>query len=226
ALTGASGGALGAFFSIAVGLRSRTVLVDIQKWDNRRDAVLRIVVGTIGGAILICLFLTKLVSALTITSATFTAPEGVGSLTTLVVGFLAGFSERAVPDILAKASLATDAATGEGASDVATDQARAAASGPDSHNVGATAVPVAAAVVAATSGTDAQAENRTDTARTGDERLENDDAPGAPDFAPDDLAAPEPIETSGPAAVDPSDGAGPDSPDTDVPGQTVLEERP
>jgi hypothetical protein len=133
ALTGASGGTLGAFFSIAVGLRSRTVLVDIQKWDNRRDALLRILVGTIGGAILICMFLTKLVSALTITNTTFTTDaDGIGSLTALVVGFLAGFSERAVPDILSKASLATDAATGEGSSDVAADQARAAASSAES----------------------------------------------------------------------------------------------
>jgi hypothetical protein len=127
AMTGSTGGTLGAFFSIAVGLRGRTVLVDLQKWDNRRDAILRVVVGTIGGAILICLFLTGLVSALKIEAGTLTAPAGVGPLTALVIGFLAGFSERAVPDILAKASLATDAATSNGSSDVATDHARAAA---------------------------------------------------------------------------------------------------
>jgi hypothetical protein len=122
ALTGASGGTLGAFFSIAVGMRSRTVLVDIQKWDNRRDAILRVLVGTIGGGILICLLLTKLVTVL---GLDVTGGEGLGALKALVVGFLAGFSERAVPDILAKASLATDAATGENATDVAADQARA-----------------------------------------------------------------------------------------------------
>lgn len=128
ALTGASGGTLGAFFSIAVGMRSRTVLVDIQKWDNRRDAILRVIVGTIGGGILICLFLTKLVTALNIDSTTLAAGDGLGGLTSLVIGFLAGFSERAVPDMLERASLATDASTGTNATDVATDQARAAAS--------------------------------------------------------------------------------------------------
>ena len=122
ALTGASGGTLGAFFSIAVGMRSRTVLVDIQKWDNRRDAILRVIVGTIGGAILICLLLTKLVTVL---GLDITQDQGLGALQALVIGFLAGFSERAVPDILSKASLATDASTGENATDVAADQARA-----------------------------------------------------------------------------------------------------
>jgi hypothetical protein len=129
AITGSFGGTLGAFFSIAVGFRRRTVLVDLQKWDNRRDAILRVVVGTMGGAILICLILTDLISVLKIESSTLTAGAGVGPLTALVFGFLAGFSERAVPDILAKASLATDAATGEGSSDVATEQARAGAVG-------------------------------------------------------------------------------------------------
>jgi hypothetical protein len=40
----------GAFFSIAIGLRSRSILIDLQQWDNRRDAILRIAVGTIGGS--------------------------------------------------------------------------------------------------------------------------------------------------------------------------------
>lgn len=145
ALIGASGGTLGAFFSIAVGMRSRTVLVDIQKWDNRRDAVLRVIVGTIGGAILICLFLTKLVTALNIDNLALTeANQGLGSLKALVVGFLAGFSERAVPDMLAKASLATDAATGENATDAAGDQARAAASAGEAQDApaGAARAPV------------------------------------------------------------------------------------
>ncbi|HEY0012806.1 MAG TPA: hypothetical protein VGB79_08140 [Allosphingosinicella sp.] len=134
ALTGASGGTLGAFFSIAVGMRSRTVLVDIQKWDNRRDAILRVLVGTIGGGILICLLLTKLVTVL---GLDVTQDQGLGALKALVIGFLAGFSERAVPDILAKASLATDAATGENATDVAADQARAHASAAEDVQDGA-----------------------------------------------------------------------------------------
>jgi hypothetical protein len=125
--TGASGGTLGAFFSIAIALRNRTILVDLQQWDNRRDAILRIAVGTIGGAILICLFLTGLVTTLSIGKAELT--PGVGpyaDLLALVIGFIAGFSERAVPDLLAKANLATDPDTDGTASDVAGDQAKAA----------------------------------------------------------------------------------------------------
>jgi hypothetical protein len=176
ALTGASGGTLGAFFSIAVGMRSRTVLVDIQKWDNRRDAVLRVIVGTIGGGILICLLLTKLVTVL---GLDVTQDQGLGALKALVIGFLAGFSERAVPDILAKASLATDAATGENATDVAADQARAHAAAAEqaqdgaSHAAQSTVVvggaPANDETVPAEAGTGAPADGVTGDTASGDE---------------------------------------------------------
>jgi hypothetical protein len=127
AMTGAAGGTIGAFFSIATGLRSRTVLVDLQQWDNRRDAILRVAVGTIGGGVLICMLLTKLIAFAGIGADSLNGANGTDAvLTALVLGFLAGFSERAVPDLLAKASLATDAKTGD-TTDVAGDQARAAA---------------------------------------------------------------------------------------------------
>ncbi|HEX8643814.1 MAG TPA: hypothetical protein VF702_07865 [Allosphingosinicella sp.] len=190
AMTGSAGGTLGAFFSIAVGLRGRTVLVDLQKWDNRRDAILRVVVGTIGGAILICLFLTGLVSALKIESATLTAPAGVGTLTALVIGFLAGFSERAVPDILSKASLATDAATGEGSTDVATDHARAVASSADTPP--AVTPPAAASADAAAA--DSVPANGPDASGGGTLPQAEEDLPQADEEAPptDDQQAMEP----------------------------------
>lgn len=119
--TGAAGGVLGAFFSIAIGLRSRSILIDLQKWDNRRDAILRIAVGTIGGAILICLFLTGM---FTLGKVNFDSADSSVLITALMFGFLAGFSERAVPDLLAK----TNIASGEFArSDTAMTQAVAAA---------------------------------------------------------------------------------------------------
>lgn len=132
--TGAAGGVLGAFFSIAIGLRSRSILIDLQKWDNRRDAILRIAVGTIGGAILICLFLTGL---FTLSGINFNATDNSVLITALVLGFLAGFSERAVPDLLTRTNLSGRAELGR--SDTALTQAVAAAAVSDAK--GTTVAP-------------------------------------------------------------------------------------
>jgi hypothetical protein len=118
---GAAGGVLGAFFSIATGLRTRAILIDLQQWDNRRDALLRIAVGTIAGGILLSLFLTNMASIAQVSRATLTDNRTVEPLLlAMVLGFLGGFSERAVPGLLSRASLSIE----EGADDVAVKQAK------------------------------------------------------------------------------------------------------
>lgn len=135
--TGAGVGVLGAFFSIATGLRNRAILIDLQKWDNRRDAILRIAVGTIGAGIVLSLILAQLVSITGITDTLNDARTAVTMAS--VIGFLAGFSERAVGNLLATA---TGTLTGERkVEDVAAAQARAAA-----QPGGAVAAAAAAAV--------------------------------------------------------------------------------
>ena len=101
----AAAGAAGAFFSIATGLRGRTVLPDLLWLANTMDAILRIVIGVIGAAVLITLINLQLFKL------SFGSAEigGVGAapndwLKVLLVGFVAGFSERLVPDLLSKAA--------------------------------------------------------------------------------------------------------------------------
>ena len=51
---GVAGGA-GAFFSISVGIRSRTILADLQRTSNLMDSVLRVTIGVIGAVVLMAL---------------------------------------------------------------------------------------------------------------------------------------------------------------------------
>jgi hypothetical protein len=121
--TGAAGGVLGAFFSIATGMRTRSILIDLQQRDNRRDALLRITVGTLAGGILLSLFLTNMASIAQISRESLTKNPAIEPfLLAIVLGFIGGFSERAVPSLLSRASLSIE----DGADDVAVKQARIA----------------------------------------------------------------------------------------------------
>jgi hypothetical protein len=98
--TGAAAGAIGAFFSVAIGIRSRTILTDLHFRDNSSDALLRVVIGLIAGAFLVCVVESKLVSFIVDSSKFDDNP--LQWLYVLIIGFAGGFSERMVPDLLAK----------------------------------------------------------------------------------------------------------------------------
>jgi hypothetical protein len=104
----ASAGSVGAFFSVAIAIRSRTVLTDLQQRDNTLDAYLRIAIGAIGAAFFIAALREK-VAVLTFgtLSTTLISSKSPDWLAILVAAFAAGFSERLVPDLLDKAALNT-----------------------------------------------------------------------------------------------------------------------
>jgi hypothetical protein len=94
-------GAIGALFSIAIGIRSREILTDLQSRDNTVDAILRILIGATSAVILFALLRSKLVSF----SLGGDPISPVSMDTAIVVAFVAGFSERLVGDFLSKAVL-------------------------------------------------------------------------------------------------------------------------
>lgn len=102
----ARAGSLGALFSIALGIRSRTVLPDLQKLANSLDAVLRVVIGVIAASLLIGMLMADIVEV-SIGKGEVTAASW---LPIFVFAFLAGFSERMVPDLLSKVATRFDVA--------------------------------------------------------------------------------------------------------------------
>src|SRR3954471_9932536 len=109
---GAGVGTVGAFFSIAIAIRSRTILTDLRLRDNAADAVLRIVVGAIAGALILLIILSGAVGlsigTTTLTPATVLAPAN--TMLAMLIAFAAGFSERLVSDLLVRATPAELAA--------------------------------------------------------------------------------------------------------------------
>jgi len=100
----ASVGTVGAFFSIAIAIRSRTVLTDLQTCDNTADAALRIVIGAIAAALLVVLLDIGFVRV-SIGDHMVSSSNPDSWLLTLVIAFMGGFSERLVPDLLEKSAL-------------------------------------------------------------------------------------------------------------------------
>lgn len=105
--TAVSGGTLGAFFSIAIGLKGRTVLIDLQNADNAADAILRILIGAISGGMMLCLLRSGLVSSLLKEDTLDPSKGDYSYLLVFVIGFVAGFFERLVPDVLSQTNLGT-----------------------------------------------------------------------------------------------------------------------
>ena len=154
----ARAGTIGAFFSIALAIRDRTVLTNLHRRDNLADAALRILIGIVAAGVLVLMLSSNLVPSFTIGKAEISGPL-IAWQTVLVVGFIAGFLERLVPDLLKQVDKATDAdkaaadktaadktAADKAAADkAAADTAGAAKAGADTAAVDKTAADKTAA---------------------------------------------------------------------------------
>jgi hypothetical protein len=120
----ARAGTVGAFFSIALAIRNRTVLTNLYRRDNFADATLRIVIGMIAAGVLILLLGSKLVPDFKIGDANISGTD-ITWQTVLVIGFVAGFLERLVPDLLEKAAARDDTAAKAAADKAVADKAAA-----------------------------------------------------------------------------------------------------
>jgi hypothetical protein len=96
-------GVLGSLFSIALDIRNRTMLPDLHRRDNLVDAVLRIGIGAFSAVILFALLKSEVVKMSLGNVDLFpgsAADIAAKSAISVLVAFLAGFSERLVGDFL------------------------------------------------------------------------------------------------------------------------------
>jgi multisubunit Na+/H+ antiporter MnhB subunit len=98
----AKAGLIGAAFSIALAIRGRTVALDTDLVDNVTDGTLRLLIGVISAAgVLLLLLACGILPSLKIGDANFSASTLTWQMV-LVIGFVGGFMERLVPDLLEK----------------------------------------------------------------------------------------------------------------------------
>ena len=102
-------GTVGAFFSIAIAIRSRTVLTDLYRVSNTADAVLRVLIGAIAALVLVSLVYLGVINVVLGDGGQVSADkqDTHAWLFVLAVAFLAGFSERLVPDLLERSTATT-----------------------------------------------------------------------------------------------------------------------
>jgi hypothetical protein len=95
----AKAGLIGAAFSIALAIRGRTVALDTDLLDNVTDGTLRLLIGVISAGVLLLLLSCGILPSLKIRDANFSATTLTWQMV-LVIGFVGGFMERLVPDLL------------------------------------------------------------------------------------------------------------------------------
>lgn len=171
---GIVGGILGAFFSISIGIRSRTIRTDLHWRDNTSDAVLRIAVGMIAGLVIVCFYRLGLVNILQFPKPISQIPW----MPNFILGFLGGFTERMIPDLLARiGSESSNDSKG-------LDAAVIASKGP-SNAAAASAASAAITAVAVTANAELNAEDTIDSCLCdahpveGEEVTRDEDLPAA-----------------------------------------------
>jgi hypothetical protein len=97
----AKAGLVGAAFSIALAIRGRTVALDTDLLDNVTDGTLRLLIGVISAGVLLLLLACGILPSLKIGDANFSGSTLTWQMV-LVIGFVGGFLERLVPDLLEK----------------------------------------------------------------------------------------------------------------------------
>jgi len=94
-------GAIGALFSCVAQLRARTVATDGDTASNFVDSVTRIMVGMISAAALVLVIISDLFAEIDFSGAKLST-DTLNWHMVVVLGLLAGFVERLVPDLLEK----------------------------------------------------------------------------------------------------------------------------
>ncbi len=100
-LLATAAGAVGALFSLAIGIRARRVVVDSDWTTNAVDGAIRVGIGAISGAVLFLILNSGLMNNIEAGDIKFVG-EGASWQPAMLIGFAAGFLERLVPDLLEK----------------------------------------------------------------------------------------------------------------------------
>lgn len=95
-------GLLGAAFSVVLAVKARTVALDTHPRGNLLDGSLRLVIGAVSGGLLLLLLGSDLASQVHFADKPLSIAVG-GWEGVVIIGFIAGFVERMVPDLLNKA---------------------------------------------------------------------------------------------------------------------------